>query len=346
MFFKKPLLGLDLGSSSIKIANLKVSGKKAVLNDLVILPLAHGAVEAGDVVNPDLVATCIQQGIEKKSYSKGQAAVGMFGSSVVVKKISMPKMDKKIVSEQLRWEAEQYIPFSIDEAVFDFHILSTEGGRETMDVLLVAARQEHLFRYFEALEGAGLSCNVVDVNGIALANCFEFNYGKVPNVIALVNIGASVSNLVIMEAGNVSFSRDIPFGGFLYDSEIGRELGINPMEAEGLKLGVSYNQETPQEVLSAIQYVNESVSQEINNSFDFYSSTSANGKVSQIFISGGAAQTPGLIEKIQETTQVPCELLDPFQKIEINKKKFSAEFIDQIKLFAPVSLGLGLRNLG
>lgn len=346
MFFKKSLLGLDLGSSSIKVADLKVSGKKATLEDLIILPLASGAVEGGDVINPDVVASCLRGIMEKnKSFAKKPVAIGMFGGAVIVKKISMPKMDPKIVSEQLRWEAEQYIPFNIDEAVFDFHILNTVH-QETMDILLVATRQEHIFRYFESVESANLTCAIVDVNGLALANCFEFNYGQPAGTTALINIGSSVTNLVILESGNVVFSRDIPYGGFLYDAEISRDLGIGPQEAESLKLGVSFQQETPQEVLTAIQSVNETIGIEINNSFDFYKTSGANLSVQQIYLSGGVVQTPGLVQKIQEVTGITCALLDPFIKIEVNKKKFSPDLVDQIRLFSPIALGLGLRNLG
>jgi type IV pilus assembly protein PilM len=327
------------------VANLTVSGKKATLEDLVMLPLGRGAVEGGDVVNPDMVANCLKAGLENRNYAKKKVAIGMFGGAVIVKKISMPKMDPKIVSEQLRWEAEQYIPFNIDEAVFDFHILNTVH-QETMDILLVATRQEHIFRYFEAVEAANLTCAIVDVNGLALANCFEFNYGQPPGTTALINIGSSVTNLVILESGNVVFSRDIPYGGFLYDAEISRDLGVGQQEAESLKLGVSYQQETPQEVLAVISAVNETLSLEINNSFDFYKTSGNNLSVHQLYLSGGVVQTPGLIQKIQEVTGVPSSILDPFQKIEVNSKKFTPEMVDQIRLFSPIALGLGLRNLG
>lgn len=345
MFFKKNLLGLDLGSSSIKIANLKVSGKKATLNELVILPTAKGAVDGGDIVHPEVIANALSEGLSKKKFAKSPVVVGMFGGAVITKKISMPKMDSKHVQEQLRWEAEQYIPFSIEEAVFDFHILGSSHN-ETMDVLLVAARQEHLFRYFECTQGAGLDCSIIDVNGLALANCFEFNYGVIPGTVALVNIGASVTNLVILESGLLVFSRDIPYGGFLYDTEISRELGIGPQEAEGLKLGLSMQQATPPEVLTVLQTVNETISQEINNSFDFYKSSSINAAVSQIFISGGAIQTPGLYEKIQEVTSINCLELNPFQRITVNSKTITPEFQQQIRLFSPIALGLALRNFG
>ncbi|MCB9072970.1 MAG: type IV pilus assembly protein PilM [Bdellovibrionaceae bacterium] len=343
MFFKKSPLGLDLGSSSIKIAEISMKGKKAVLQDFTIVPILKGAIESGDVVNPDSVAVAIRSSTEKKAYAKRSVVVGMFGGAVIVKKITMPKMDPKIVNEQLRWEAEQYIPFNIDEAVYDFHILGGQST-ETMDILLVAARQEHIFRYFESVETAGMSCAVVDVNGIALANCFEFNYGLVPGTVALVNIGASVVNLVILESGNVVFARDIPYGGFLYDAEISRDLGVGPQEAESLKLGVAYQQATPPEVMAAIQSVNEMLSVEVNNSFDFYKSSGTGLSVDKIYVSGGVCLTPGLLDKIQEITTIKCEILDPFRNVEFNKKKISAEFFEQIRVFAPISLGLALRG--
>lgn len=345
MFFKKNLIGLDLGSSSIKVANLKVSGKKATLNELLIFPTPKGSIDGGDVVHPEMVSGVLSDGLAKKSYSKSPVVVGMFGGAVITKKISMPKMDPKLLHEQLRWEAEQYIPFSIEEAVFDFHVLGSNHP-ETMDVLLVAARQEHIFRYFESTQGAGLDCSIIDVNGLALANCFEFNYGVVPGTIALVNIGASVTNLVILESGQLVFSRDIPYGGFLYDSEISRELGVGAQEAEGLKLGLSLQQETPPEVLNVLQMVNETIGQEINNSFDFYKSSSLSGTVTQIYVSGGAIQTPGLYEKIQEVTGVNCIEFNPFQRISVNPKLITPDYMQQIRLFSPVALGLALRNLG
>ena len=255
----------------------------------------------------------------------------------------MPKMDPKIVHEQLRWEAEQYIPFNIDESVFDFHII-TSSSAETMDVLLVAARQEHIFRYFESVETADLKCSIVDVNGLALANCFEFNYGVVPGTVALVNIGASVTNLVIIDSGSVVFSRDIPYGGQLYDTEISRDLGVGLQEAESLKIGMSFQQETPQEVMTAVGNINDTLAMEINNSFDFYKSSGATQSVSQIFTSGGVIRTPGLMQKIQETTGTSCTLLDPFLRVEVNPKKISAELKEQIRLFCPVAIGLGLRS--
>lgn len=343
MFGKKNPLGLDLGSSSIKIADLTLKGKKALLNDFLIVPIAKGAIEGGDIVNPDVVAGSIKQNTDKKGYSKREVVVGMFGGAVIVKKITMPKMDPKIVSEQLRWEAEQYIPFNIEEAVYDFHILKTQNT-ETMDVLLVAARQEHIFRYFESIEASGMVCSVVDVNDIALANCFEFNYGVVPGTIALVNIGASVVNLVILESGNAVFARDIPYGGFLYDAEISRDLGVGAQEAESLKLGVSYQQATPQEVMAAIQSVNDMLSLEVNNSFDFYRNSGTGLNVQQMYICGGVSLTPGLLQKIQETTGVQCALFDPFINVDFNRKKLSPEFLEQIKPFAAISLGLALRG--
>jgi type IV pilus assembly protein PilM len=343
MFFKKPLLGLDLGSSSVKVADLKISGRKAVLNDLSMVPVAKGAVEAGDIISPEVVAGSLKSIVDRKGYKNYPAAVGMFGGAVLVKKITMPRMDPKIVNEQLRWEAEQYIPFNIDESVFDFHIINT-ASTETMDVLLVAARQEHIFRYFESVESAGLKCSIVDVNGLALANCFEFNYGIIPGTIALVNIGASVTNLVIIDSGSVVFSRDIPYGGHLYDTEISRDLGVGLQEAESLKIGLSYQQETPQEVLTAIGNINETLGMEINNSFDFYRSSGATQPVSQIFTSGGVIRTPGLTQKIQDTTRISCTTMDPFIKVEVNSKKISADLKEQIRLFSPVAIGLALRG--
>src|SRR5262249_39295166 len=153
-------------------------------------------------------------------------AAGMWGTSVIVKKISMPRMEDNLLAEQVKWEAEQYIPFDINEINLEFQKIDSGAlGGESMDVLLIAAKTDLVFRYVEAIQSAGYMCTILDVSGFALANCFEHNYGRVPGQIALLNIGASVTNFVVVENGQPTFTRDIPVGGNTFNHDIQNEMG-------------------------------------------------------------------------------------------------------------------------
>lgn len=258
----------------------------------------------------------------------------------------MPKMDDALVAEQIKWEAEQYIPFDINEVTLDHHIIKKKsGGSESMDVLLVAAKQEFLFGFIEAIESAGLKCSVVDVGGFALANCFEANYGAPGGTIALLNIGAGVTNFVVVEAGEVIFSRDIPVGGFNYTSDINKAMGVSIPEAEALKVSASLGQEVPDEVNGIIASTTELVVDEIRNSFEFFNASSGGSGVNRLFVSGGSIFVPGLLEEISRALSISYEVLDPFHKISYDTGVFTAEYIDQIKSISPVVLGLAMRKL-
>lgn len=343
--FKKNFIGVDVGSQSVKVAEISFSGKKAVLQKFGTGPVPEKIIQGGEIHSADELGQVISTTFNNLRIKNKAVCIGMFGGAVIVKKISMPQMEEKVVGEHIKWEAEQYIPFDLNEVSLDYHILKNQSlESESMSVLLVAAKHEYIFQYVEALAIGKLDCKIIDINGFALANCFEFNYGNsIQDTIALINIGSSITNLVIMNRGEVVFSRDIPTGGILYDNEIARDMGISAKEAETLKLGLSLKQESPQELVQIINSTNEIVAEEINNSFDFYKASLNGGDIARIFLSGGASLTPGLYDKIGEVTQRPVEAHDPFQNVKPGKN-FSEDDINKIKAFSPIAIGLGLRR--
>lgn len=343
--FAKKFIGVDIGSQTVKVAEVSVSGKKAVLQKFGTGPVAEKVVQGGEIHSVDELGQSVSNTFNNLKIKNKNVCVGMFGGAVIVKKISMPQMDEKVVGEHIKWEAEQYIPFDLNEVSLDYHILKNQGQEsESMNVLLVAAKHEYIFQYVETLAIAKLDCKIIDINGFALANCFEFNYGNsIQDTVALVNIGSSITNLVILNRGEVVFSRDIPTGGVLYDNEIARDMGVSVTEAETLKLGLSHQQESPKELIQVVNTTNEIVAEEINNSFDFYKASFNGGDIARIFISGGASLTPGLFDKINEVTQKPVEAFDPFQNVKPSKN-FSESDIEKIKPFAAIAVGLGLRR--
>ncbi len=344
-FGAKKILGLDIGTSSIKIAELSSGRRGLSLSKFAMLPLNPGAVSGGEILEAQVIGQGIASLVSSIKSKSKNVSTGMWGTSVIVKKISMPRMDEKLVSEQIRWEAEQYIPFDVNEISLEHYILKkTASTIESMDVLLVAAKQEYVFRYLELVESANLQCSILDVSGFALANCFEYNYGIQPGIVALLNIGAGVANLVVLNEGELIFSRDIAVGGFNYTQDIHKSMGVSLQEAEALKISASVGQEVPDEVNAIIASTNDSVVDEIRNSFEFFAATSGGLAINRFYVSGGCIFIPKLVEALARATGLTYEVMDPFARISYDTKAFSADYIAQIKSISSVVLGLAMRK--
>ena len=343
-FSDKKLVAFDIGSSSVKLAEVDQTSRGPILRKFAVAPITPGMVQNGEISEIPGVSHVIQNLVALTKTKRKNAISGLWGNGVIVKKITIPKIEVKLVAEQLKWEAEQYIPFDINEVSLEYHILNRPSA-ETMDVLLVAAKQDYVFRVIEALESAQLKCALVDVVSFALANCFEANYGVRERPVALLNIGAGVTNFVVVEKGETIFSRDIAVGGQTYTTEISKAMNVNFNEAESLKISASLGQEVPDEVNTIIKHTNEQILDEMRNSFEFYMATGGGAPVSHIYISGGSVFLPGLVEEISKATGIPFEPFDPFLKIQYDAKAFTANYIDQIKAISPVVLGLALRRI-
>jgi type IV pilus assembly protein PilM len=347
MFFtQKKILGLDIGTSSIKLAELDTSRRGMVLNRFSIIPIPPGAVNGGEITDGTSVTAAIEQLILESKTKRRKVATGMWGTSVIVKKIQMPRMDEQVVAEQIKWEAEQYIPFDVNEISLEHHILKNTRGGENMEVLLIAAKQEFVFRYLEVIEAAGVKCSCIDVSGFALANCFEFNYGATNEPTALLNIGSGVTNFVVVDKGEAIFSRDIPVGGYTYTADIHKSMGVSLEEAEALKISASMGQEVPEEVNSIIRSTNDAVVDEIRNSFEFFSATSGGSTIHKFFVTGGSIYVPKLIETLAHSSGTPYEVMDPFIKVSANTRTMPLDYLAQIKSLSAVALGLAMRRDG
>jgi type IV pilus assembly protein PilM len=347
LFGSKKLIGLDIGTSSIKMAELDVGRSSVQLLSFGFAPTPAGALNGGEITNPQAVGQAVQAlAFEMKSRRK-QVCTGMWGTAVIVKKITIPRIEKKLIADQIKWEAEQYIPFDINDIHLAYHVINPNSNSETMDLLLIAAQREIVGQYINAITGAQLQSAVLDVSGFALANVFEANYGRVGGeTIALLNIGAGVTNFVVLQGGEVIFSRDIPIGGFHFTNEIHKELGVTLPEAESLKLSAVAGSPVPDEVHSVISTTNEMVTDEIRNSFEFFTGSNTGVMITRCFLTGGSSVVPGLSDHVSRVTMVPLEMLNPFLKIKVNAKNFNANYLRQIAPFSSVAMGLGMRKAG
>ena len=347
MFFNsRKLIGIDIGSSSIKVAELELSKNGGTLQSLGYIPTPPGSAQGGDLTNAQLLSQSIQRVLHQSQMKRKNVACGLYGTAVIVKRITLPKVDKKLLDQQVRFEAEQYIPFDLSEITLAYHVLKNSAQPDTMDLLLVAAQNALVSQYANVIVGSQLNLSVLDISAFSLANTFELNYGKMPGqTVALLNIGASVTHFVVVHEGEVVFTRDLPVGGAQYTTEISKELGISFQEAEALKLSAVAKKEVPPEVHSVMSNVNDTLTEEIRNSFDFFSASVSGLTIGQAFFSGGSAFVPNLINLVGQATRVPFQPLNPFHRIKAGKN-VSPPMMQQLAPFAAVVVGLAARKVG
>jgi type IV pilus assembly protein PilM len=254
------------------------------------------------------------------------------------------------LAESIYWEAEQYIPFDIQDVNLDYQILDrgdAASGKGTMDVLLVAAKKEKIADYTGVIAQAGRSAVVVDVDAFALQNAYEVNYGIDPNaVVVLLNAGASATNINILQGDQSVFTRDISIGGNAYTEALQRELNLPFEIADALKRGLSAEGVTYDDARPVLRAVTENVMLEIQKTFDFFKATAASDKIDRIMLSGGASRAEGFTEMLSDRFEAPVEPFDPFKKIAFDAKKFKTESAADIAPTVAVAVGLALRRLG
>ena len=345
----KPTVGLDIGSSHVKLMQLELTrnGEYRLLS-FGMTELPPEAIVDGAVMNTNVIVDSIRELMQKQRVKTKQAVVSVSGNAVIIKRINLPQMTIDELEESIQWEAEQYIPFDINDVNIDVQIL--EGASEApgqMEVLLVAARKELVNEYQSLIQQAGLKPVVVDVDAFAIANMFEINYELPDETIALVNIGASNVNIHILRNGVSAFTRDIGMGGRQFTEEIQRTLNISFEEAEAMKVGGDEQDVSaivPEEIEKVLSSVGENLATEIQRSLDFYLSTSADSGLSRLYLSGGGARTPGLARAISKQTGLGTEIVDPFRRIQIDEREFKGSFLNDVAPQAAVVVGLALRG--
>jgi type IV pilus assembly protein PilM len=342
----KEIVAIDIGSSSVKLVQLKEQKGTLSLQKIGVLPLPAEAIVDNTLMDSSSVAETIKNLLDNLNVTAKEAACSVSGNSVIIRKIVLPTMQAEELEEQIRWEAEQYIPFDINDVNIDCQILDTDENDPTrMNVLLVASKKDIVNDYLAVFNEAGLKVSVVDVDSFAVQNAFEINYSVEPeDVAALINIGASMMNLNVVKNGSSLFTRDVQLGGNVYTEEIQKQFGVGSDEAERIKIaGHGVDEARLQDTISR---VNESLALEIRRSLDFYNSTAGDGRISKVYLSGGVARVPTLPERISEKLGVPVEVVNPLSKIKVSEKEFDPEFLDEIGPMMTVAVGLATRRPG
>ena len=323
----KALVGLDIGSSAVKAVELKPAGKSYKVTGFGTEPLPPDSIVDGAIIDGAAVADAIRRLFDGRNIKTKEVAASLSGNAVIVKKISLPIMSDAELAESIYWEAEQYIPFDIQDVNLDYQILDrgdAASGKGTMDVLLVAAKKEKIADYTGVIAQAGRSAVVVDVDAFALQNAYEVNYGIDPHaVVVLLNAGASATNINILQGDQSVFTRDISIGGNAYTEALQRELNLPFETADALKRGLPVDGVTYDDARPVLRAVTENVMLEIQKTFDFFKATAASDKIDRIMLSGGASRAEGFTEMLADRFEAPVEPFDPFKKIAFDAKKFS-----------------------
>jgi type IV pilus assembly protein PilM len=350
-FFRKPktVVGLDIGSSAVKAVELKPAGKGTYkVAAFASEPVPPDTIVDGAIVDGVAVADAIRRIFDTKRFKARDVAVSLSGNAVIVKKIALPVMSEAELDESIHWEAEQYIPFDIQDVNLDYQILQStpgEGGKQTMDVLLVAAKRDKIAEYTGVIAQAGRSAVVVDIDAFAVQNCYEVNYGLDGGVTVLLNVGASAINVNIIAGEQSLFTRDISMGGNAFTDAVQREFGLAFDVAEQAKKGQLIDGVLFDDVRPVLRTMSESVVLEIQKTFDFFKATTSMDRIDRIVLCGGGSRVEGLVETLEERFGAPVEYLDPFKTVTVDAAKLGVSAAEAAST-AAVAVGLALRTAG
>jgi type IV pilus assembly protein PilM len=345
-----PLVGLDISSSGVRLVELTDAGKDGIrVERCAVEPLPRGAVADGNIENLDQVVDAVRRLVKKSGTRARNVALGMPPTAVITKKIVLPAgLSEEQLEVQVESEASQYIPFALDEVSLDFDVIGpVASSLDDIEVMLAAARREKVEDRVAVAEASGLKASVMDIESYAARAALDRVTAQMPGagvgqVIALFQVGASVTQFSVMFNGVTVYEREQPFGGNSLTQDIVRAHGLAFEEAEARKksgdLPESYGTELLQPFL-------ESAALEVTRAIQFFFTSTPYTKIDQIFLAGGCAMLPGLLDMIAGRTRISSAVLSPFKGMQLAPGVRE----QQLRADAPaylVACGLALRRFG
>jgi type IV pilus assembly protein PilM len=345
----KNLVGVDIGTSSIKVCQLKESRKGFVLQRLAYAPLQPQTIVDGQVMDAGRVIEALQKAFHDGKIRQKDVALSVSGQSVIIRKISVPMMTAAELEEQIHWEAEQHIPFDIKDVQVDYQVLRRRPEASQMDLLLVAAKRDQINDFAQLARDAKLRPIVCDIDAFTVQNVFEVSRGlPLDQTVALINVGASLASLNIIANGVSAFTREIANGGNSITEEIQKQLGVPFEQADAYKCGTmdpgAAPGIVPEQAAKVIESVTDSIAGEIQRSLDFFLATTGEGEISRIYVTGGTANLSALGQAIQRRSRVPVEVWMPTERIVVESKDIDRNLLAARAAQLAVALGLALRR--
>ena len=342
VFGRKSSIGLDIGSGYLKVVQLKDTKGGYELELFDMLPLPPELIVDGSIIDSLRLIDSLKELVKKAKIKTKDAVISIAGhSSVIIKRVSLPEMSEEELSESIKFEAEQYIPFDIEDVNLDFQILGPKEEAGQMDVMLVAVKKDIINEYLSVVKEAGLNPLIVDVNSLALENIYEVSYEIEPDKnIAIVNIGASTINMNILKGGISVFTRDSAVGSNLHTEALQREFNLTYETAERLKKGEAVENVSPQDALSVMDLASEEIIGEVNRSLEYF-----HEDINEVILSGGCALVKDFPRLLAEKIGIEVKVMEPLKNIKI-PKRFDITYIEEMVPMAVVAAGLALRRPG
>ncbi len=345
---RKTLVGLDIGSSSVKAVELQGKPGSYGLVSLAVEELQPDAIVDGQIMELNDVSAAISSIFATHNIRTERVAAGVGGSNVIVKNIVVPQMSEAELEESIEWHAEEHIPFDIADVSLDYQVVGSSP--DALQVLMAACKRDRVANLKQAIQLAGKQPVVIDVDAFALQNCYEVNYEpQAGEVVALLNIGASTTNINILQGVQSVFTRDVSVGGNQYTVVLQKEFGLTFEQAEVVKrTGLLPEGTMHREIDPVMEPVSEMLALEIGKTFDFYRATAdegVNASVGKVLISGGGSKVTGLAAFLAERFEIAVEMLDPFRRIKVDARKFDPDFIRDFVPEMAVAVGLALRGV-
>ncbi|HXE58141.1 MAG TPA: type IV pilus assembly protein PilM [Gemmatimonadales bacterium] len=339
---KKTTVGLDIGSGLIKLVAISHGSGEPVLSKVAFTEVVDDAIVEGEIMDPGIVADAIKGLLASAGLKPKHVVIAVGGRDVIIKKISMDRMTEAEAREVIRWEAEQHVPFDMENVELDFQILDPDGEGLQMTVLLVAAKRELVETKLALLGEVGLQPSIIDVDAFALHNAFERSYpDAMRGLVGLVNIGHEMTNVNILEDGIPVLTRDLPVGTRRFREDLQRERGLSADDADRLLQGFERS-----EVLEPfLESRGEEIAVGVERAAAFLQSSSRSaGGISRLFTTGGGARIPGLTRVLADRLRIPVELADPVKGLQVADGVFDGMNVDEVAPLLMLPIGLALRQ--
>ena len=339
---KRTTVGLDIGSGLIKLVAISHGSGEPVLTKVALTTVVDDAIVEGEVMDTGIVADAIRGLMQSAGIKSKQVVIAVGGRDVIIKKIAMERVKEAEARQLIRWEAEQHVPFDMENVELDFQILDPDGEGLQMNVLLVAAKRELVENKMALLTQAGLQPSIIDVDAFALHNAFQLNHpDAMHGVVGLVNLGHETTNINIMEDGIPVLTRDLPLGTRRFREDLQRERGLSAEDADKLLQGFERS-----EVLEPfLETRGEELAVGIERAAAFLQSASRSaGGLGRLYTTGGGSRIPGLNRVLADRLRLPVQQANPIERLQVAEDVLSTLNPDEVGPLLMLPIGLALRS--
>src|ERR1044072_8812635 len=346
LFGKKPsLVGLDIGSHTIKAVELESSNKGYRLSNWGISAPLGEAIVDGEIMDRQLGTHAISTVLETRGIKSKTVVAAVSGRAVIVKKILMNRLAPEDAQQAVYWEAEQHVPYDINDVSLDFEILgAAPNDPQQMQVLLVAAKKDMVISFSDLIREAGLTPIIVDVDSFAAQKAIEGNYDLAPSeVVAILNVGSEMTNINIVQAGVPYFTKDLQVGGSTFTEAVQRKYNLSQSEAAAAVRGESG---PGLEVTPVLEQACEGIATALDRAQAYLRTAGEAGAISRILVCGGSPLTPGMTAFLNRRFHVPAEIVNPLSRIQYDPALFAGQDVMKVAPLFTVGIGLALRRPG